>query len=327
MTRVVAYLGYKFNDWIVFNTEIEFEHGSTENEGSVSVEFATLDFLFRPEINARVGELLIPMGFVNELHEPPFYYSTFRPTPERVIIPSTWRENGAGIFGNLGERLAYRVYVVNGFDGLDFSSAGLRGGRQNGSEALANDLAVVGRFDLDVVEGLRFGGSYYVGDSGQNQDIEIGGVDYDVPDARTSVWEVHGEYRWQGLTTRALWTQARVADAGTLSSLLSLAGEDDPVVSRRMIGGYGEIAYDVIPLFFPGSEMSLEPFFRFEYLDTQNDVPSGFLADRSFKQRIYIPGLQFKPIPNVVLKLDYRNVDDFADRDSDEVSVGFGLIF
>ena len=45
MTRVVAYLGYKFNDWIVFNTEIEFEHGSTENEGSVSVEFATLDFL------------------------------------------------------------------------------------------------------------------------------------------------------------------------------------------------------------------------------------------------------------------------------------------
>jgi hypothetical protein len=327
MTRVVAYLGYKFNDWIVFNTEIEFEHGSTENEGSVSVEFATLDFLLRPELNVRIGEVLLPMGFVNEFHEPPFYYSTSRPTPERVIIPSTWRENGVGIFGNLGERLAYRVYVVNGFDASGFSAAGLRGGRQNGSEALANDLAVVGRLDLDVIEGMRVGGSYYVGNAGQDQDIDVAGTPFDVPDSRTSVWEVHGEYRWQGLTTRALWTQARVADAGSLSGLLSLAGEDDPVVSRRLIGGYGELAYDLIPLFFPGSEMSLEPFFRFEYVDTQNDVPSGFTADRSFKQRLYIPGIQFKPIPNVVLKVDYRKIDDFANGDDDEVSFGFGLIF
>ena len=65
-----------------------------------------------------------------------------------------------------------------------------------------------------------------------------------------------------------------------------------------------------------------------EYLDTQNDVPSGFVADRSFKQRLYIPGLQFKPIPNVVLKLDYRQVDDFSSSENeDEVSLGFGLIF
>jgi hypothetical protein len=327
MTRVVAYLGYKFNDWIVFNTEIEFEHGSTENEGSVSVEFATLDFLLRPEVNLRIGEVLIPMGIVNEFHEPPFYYSTSRPTPERVIIPSTWRENGMGIFGNLGERLSYRVYVVNGMLASDFSSAGLRGGRQNGSEAIANDLAVVSRVDLDLIPGMRVGGSYYVGNSGQDQDIDVGGTDFDVPDARTTVWEVHGEYRWQALTTRALWTQARVADAGSLSGLLSLSGADDPVVARRMIGGYGEVAYDVIPIFFPGSEMSLEPFFRFEYVDTQNEVPSGFAADRSFKQRLYIPGLQWKPIPNVVLKLDYRKIDDFADGDEDEVSVGFGLIF
>jgi len=327
MTRVVAYLGYKFNDWIVFNTELEFEHGSTENEGSVSVEFATLDFLLMPELNVRMGEVLIPMGIVNEFHEPPFYYSTFRPTPERVIIPSTWRENGLGLFGTLGERLSYRVYVVNGFLASDYSSAGLRGGRQNGSEAIANDLAVVGRVDFDVIEGMRLGGSYYVGNAGQDQSIDVGGTDFGVPDARTTVWEVHGEYRWQGLTTRALWTQAHVADAGSLSGLLSLSGADDPVVSRRMIGGYGELAYDVIPLFFPGSEMSLEPFFRFEYVDTQNDVPSGFVADRAFKQRLYVPGIQWKPIPNVVLKLDYRKIDDFANTNEDEVSLGFGLIF
>jgi len=327
MTRVVAYLGYKFNDWIVFNTELEFEHGSTENEGSVSVEFATLDFLLRPELNVRIGEVLIPMGIVNEFHEPPFYYSTFRPTPERVIIPSTWRENGVGIFGNLGEKLSYRVYVVNGMLASGFSSSGLRDGRQNGSEAIANDLAVVGRLDFDPFEGMTLGGSYYVGNSGQNQDVAIGGADFALPDARTTVWELHGQYRWRSLTARALWTQAHVADAGTLSALLTLSGADLPVVSRRMIGGYAEVAYDVIPFFFPGSEMSLEPFFRFEYVDTQNDVPSGFVADRAYKQRLYVPGIQFKPISNVVLKVDYRSVDDFADSSRDEVSFGFGLIF
>ena len=327
MTRVVAYLGYKFNDWIVFNTEIEFEHGTTAEDGSVSVEFATLDFLLMPELNIRAGEVLIPMGFVNEFHEPPFYYSTFRPTPERVIIPSTWRENGLGIFGNLGERLSYRVYAVNGMVASDFRSSGLRGGRQSGSEAIANDLALVGRLDLDVFEGMRIGSSFYSGNSGQDQDIEIAGSDVSLPDARTTIWEVHGEYRWQALTARALWTPARVADAGTLSNLLTASGASNAVVARRMIGGYGEIAYDIVPLFFPGSEMSLEPFFRFEYVDTQNDVPSGFSANRAYKQRMYIPGLQFKPIPNVVVKLDYRKVDDFAQSSRDEVSLGFGLIF
>jgi len=73
--------------------------------------------------------------------------------------------------------------------------------------------------------------------------------------------------------------------------------------------------------------MSLEPFFRFEYVDTQNDVPRGFTADREFMQRLYVPGVQFKPIPNVVLKLDYRKIYNFAKTGGDEVSFGFGLVF
>ncbi|MBW2415940.1 MAG: hypothetical protein JRG76_15685, partial [Deltaproteobacteria bacterium] len=128
-TRMVMYLGYKYNDWIVFNTEIEFEHASTGEDGSVSVEFATLDFLLDDAFNVRAGLVLIPMGFLNEMHEPPFYYGTQRPSPERAIIPSTWRENGVGIFGTFAEALEYRVYVVNGMDASGYSSKGLRGGR------------------------------------------------------------------------------------------------------------------------------------------------------------------------------------------------------
>ncbi|MFI5317701.1 MAG: hypothetical protein ACHQ6T_18510 [Myxococcota bacterium] len=327
LDREVLYLGYKFNDWITWNSEIEFENGTTEKDGSVSVEFSTLDFLFEPEFNARVGVLLLPMGITNEVHEPPFTYSTFRPQVEQLIIPGTWSDYGAGFFGKIGEQLSYRIYVVDGLDALGYESSGLREGRQGASNALAKDLAVVGRLEWEPLEGLSVGGSYYTGGSGQGQQMDISGTEFKVPKARTSIWELHSTYHWRGLTANGLFAQARVADAGELSALFTAAGNQQPVISRRMLGGYVEVAYDLIPLFAPGSEMSLEPFFRWEYLDTQNDVPLGFTADRMWQQRVYVPGIQFKPIPNVVLKLDYRNVDDFAGKAGDQVDFGFGLVF
>ena len=138
----------------------------------MSVEFAALDYLYHPALNFRAGLVLVPMGFVNEVHEPPFFLGTQRPTPERAIIPSTWRENGVGIYGELGEgRLQYRAYAVNGFDASGFTSSGLRGGRQKGSRAKANDLGFVGRVDFEPLAGWLVGGSYYRGDSGQDQDF------------------------------------------------------------------------------------------------------------------------------------------------------------
>ena len=327
LTRATLYVGYKYNDWIVWNSEIEFEHATTEKNGSVNVEFATLDFLLAPEFNLRMGEVLLPMGITNEVHEPPFYYGTRRPVAETQIIPSTWSEYGLGFFGGLGERTRYAFYVVDGLDALGYESSGIREGRQGSSEALANDLAVVAALEFDVLQGWVVGGSYYVGGAGQSQSVALVTGDVGVPSTRTAIWELHTKYQYRGLSARALWTQAHISDAGSLSELLLLSGAELPVIASQMIGGYAEVAYDVMPVFFPGSEMSLEPFFRFEYVDTQNDVPNGFLADRAFKQRIYVPGIQFKPIQNVVLKLDYRKVDNFADTDGDEVSLGFGLVF
>jgi hypothetical protein len=326
MLRMVMYLGYKFSDRILFNTEIEFEHATTSanfegDSGDVSVEFATLDFLMHPSMNLRTGLLLVPMGFVNEIHEPPYFFGTQRPEAERRIIPTTWRENGAGIFGRLGESLEYRAYVVNGLKAEDFSSSGLRGGRQKGNRTLAEDIAFVGRVDFTPYPGLLVGGSYYTGDSGQDRQV----AGRPLPDARTSIWEAHAQYQHGGLHLRGLYTQAHVSDAGTLSAVLGVAANQP--VARKMIGGYAEIAYDVMPLLFPNSEMSLSPFFRFEYLDTQKDIPSGFSRDRGARKRLFVPGLSFKPHPNVVLKLDYRNIDDFEGEDADELNVGFGVAF
>ena len=327
-TRAVLYVGYKFTDSLVFNSEIEFEHATTSENGAVSVEFAALDYLYRPELNFRAGLLLLPMGFLNEMHEPPFYYGTQRPEPERRIIPTTWRENGAGIFGTLlQERVQYRAYVVNGFDATGFSSSGLRGGRQKGSEAKAEDLSFVARVDYEPRPGMQLGASYYQGNSGQDQRFTqpVSGATVKLPNVSTRIWEVHGELQRGPLHLRALYTQAQLSDAGELSRALELSSGRP--VAERMFGGYGEIAYDVMQILSPDSEKELSPFFRFEYLDTQADIPSGFTRDRGQPRRLYIPGIQFKPHPNVVLKLDYRNIDTWGGDTADEISVGFGVAY
>ena len=109
---------------IVFNSEIEIEHAD-----EIFLEFATLDFLWKDWVNARAGLMLLPIGFLNEIHEPPFFFGVNRPDVERNIIPSTWRENGVGLFGSWDDLVHYKLYVVNGLNAAGFTSSGLRGGR------------------------------------------------------------------------------------------------------------------------------------------------------------------------------------------------------
>ena len=133
LERGVLYIGYKFTDSILFNSEIEFEHASSgegaELKGEVGIEFASLDFFIDPIANARAGLVLMPMGLVNRIHEPLFYFGNHRPEVEQRIIPSTWREMGAGLFGSITPNLTYTAYVVNGLDAKGFSSDGIAEGR------------------------------------------------------------------------------------------------------------------------------------------------------------------------------------------------------
>jgi hypothetical protein len=322
--RFVLYAGYKFTDRILFNSEVEIEHASTGEDGSISVEFATLDFLLTDWANVRLGLLLLPMGFLNEIHEPPFYFGTHRPSLERRIIPSTWRENGAGLFGSfLGDQLEYKLYVVNGFDASGFSASGLRGGRQKGSKALAEDFAVVGRLDWRPVHGLLLGTSGYVGNAGQDQvDSDTGLA---LPDALTSIWEARAQYRRWGLHMRGLFTWATVNQADRLNAALGNAA--DAAVAEEMLGAYGEIAYDIWQWISPGSEMTLEPFYRYEWVDTQQAVPDGYVRNQALRNQIHTVGMSYKPIPNVVLKADYRNVSAEEGSPADEVNLGIGLVF
>jgi hypothetical protein len=330
--RAVLYVGYKFNDNWVVNSEFEFEHAGDGGGGSVSTEFLTVDYLWKEEVNARVGLVLLPMGFINEIHEPTFFFGAERPEVERLIIPTTWRENGAGIFGRIADRVSYRAYVVNGFKGEDFNSSGFRKGRQKGSRALANDFAFVARADVDIVPGLFVGGSVYTGQSGQDGDftksISDGGdgINRSLPNALTTIYELHAQYKGHGLSLRALWTEAFIDDAGRLSRAL-VKGPDESV-ANHMRGWYIEAAYDIMPLIQDDTRMSLEPYFRFESYDTQRDVSNlGFRRDKSKDIDLITVGLQFKPIYQVVFKLDYRHFDPDQGHRADEVQALVGYVF
>lgn len=316
--RMVLYAGYKFTDNILFNSELEFEHGSTEKGGSVSVEFAALDFFIDPMANVRAGMVLMPMGFVNLIHEPPFYFGNNRPEVERQILPSTWRDVGVGLFGEVLPNLTYTAYVVNGLDAANFNADGIRSGRQQGSQATAENLAFVGRLDYapSVVPGLSFGGSAYAGNSGQNQPFAGKKAD-----AFTQLYEGHVQWKYRGLEFRTLGSWGHIDDAGVLSAAKG------QTIGEENYGWYSEAGYDILPLLNANTTQYLAPFFRYEQLDTIARAPVGFSDDEAKNKKIYQFGLQYKPIPNVVIKADYRNFMAKKGSLPDDFNLGFGFIF
>lgn len=319
--RAIVYLGYKWNERFLFNSELEFEHASTEQGGSVSVEFAYIDFLYRSEMNLRGGMVLIPVGFVNELHEPTVFYGANRPQVERVIIPTTWRENGGGVFGELGP-VTYRSYVVAGLDGSGFAaSSGLRGGRQKGSESLAEDFAWTGRVDLAGFPGFLVGGSFFLGGSGQGETAPTG----ETIGAAVHLFDLHAQYNVRGLQLRGLYARSTVGDAGLINESLGLTG--DASVGSELGGWYLEASYDWVGLASYGSNWSVSPFVRYESFDTQAGVPLGYERDPANDRSVITVGAEFKPLSSVVLKLDYQDFRNRAGTGTNQWNFGVGYQF
>ena len=319
MYRMILYTGYKFTDKIIFNSELEIEHGTTaRNGGTVSVEFAALDFFIDPMANVRAGMVLTPMGFINQIHEPPFYFGNNRPEVERVIIPSTWRELGVGLFGQITPELNYTAYVMNGMDAANFTSKGIRDGRQSGANAQAENFAYVARLDYTptYLTGVTLGGSAYLGNS--DQDKLYAGQRID---AFTQLYEGHIQWKYRGLEFRALGSVGRIGDAAILSKAKG------QTIGSENYGWYTEVGYDVLPLIMPSTDQYFAPFFRYEQMDSLAKVPNGLPDNGNLNRQIYQFGLQYKPIPNVVIKADYRNFEAQKGIAADDVNLGFGFIF
>lgn len=333
--RFILYAGYKFNDWIVMNTELEFEHAGIGNSGSkepeVYTEFSYIDFLLQNGFNVRAGLLLMPIGVINEYHEPTVYHGVLRPDVEINIIPGTWRDIGVMAYGEVGE-LKYDAALVNGLRANSFTnSTWIRSGRQQGAKVNADALASLVRINYEPVTDFLIGGAYYSGkaDEGKGGD-EDKSTD---KEGTVNLLEVHAQYQIKGLYLRGFYAKGSLDanDAFKLDSTLSKVG-------KEVEGWYLETSYDVMPFIKSGAEMSLTPFVRYEAYDTNKDVFAGQTRDKKLDRTVTTYGLGFKPHPNVVIKADYQYRDtassllegkgtNLDENKIDQFNIGVGFIF
>ncbi len=201
LRRLIIYTGYRFNDWILFNSEIEYEHSGFERHedvvtavdfinrqttqdtvlgGGVEAEFAYLDFAPLDPFHIKVGLNLMPIGIINRMHEPTVFHSVNRPYTEKLIIPSTWRELGIISRGEvLDKRVVFNIGIVNGLNATHFNRDSWIGedGSYRGSEASLHGLAGILNLELFPLAGVNLGASYYQGEAGQGQITKIKDTD------------------------------------------------------------------------------------------------------------------------------------------------------
>jgi len=333
ISRLVVFVAHEFSDAFRAYTELEVEHALScaTCPGAVELEQAYVDWRVAGDaLGLRAGLILVPMGIINQWHEPPIFHGVVRPRVDTAIIPSTWREIGVGVFGQPLDWLRYEAYAMTGLDPLGFSASGVGGGRQNGALARANAWAGVARVEVEPLLGVVIGASVYASDLGPNARGQVflrDGTPLDLSLPAVG-WAADGRWRRGGVEFRAVLAEWRLPESQALMATFDAAGARNFADMRSpvptvMRGGYVETSYDVLRPFGLGHQ--LLPFVRVEGYSTQAEVPEGYEANPQYSVRETTFGLSYRPIQQVVIKADYqlRNVKLGFDQTQLNFGVGF----
>ena len=319
--RFVLILNHSFSPRIRFVGELELEHAfveGLEEGGEVELEQAYVDFLLTRSFNIRAGMLLVPMGIINERHEPPVYHGVERPFVDTVIIPSTWFDTGAGVHGEIGRGIRYRAYAMAPLNALEFSAGdGIRGGSQQGSASNVRSVAFAGRTEYVGVPNLTIGASVWHGRS----DFELRRLHVPV-----RVADVDVRFKQRRLETRAQLAHVSIGDAAAVNDAVQRITGISPNVARGLRGFYGEASYRV---WAAGPSKDLVGFFRYENFDTQFRMPAGFIPLKEFDRDAFVVGVTYFPDPDVAVKADYirqRNQSGVV-KSPNSFNVGLGWWF
>jgi hypothetical protein len=317
--RLVMLFGYKFNDKVSFLTEIEWEHVK-----EVYVEQAFVNYSFSTALNLRGGLMLVPMGYVNEYHEPPVFYGVERPGLDNYVVPTTWRELGIGATGNLQNvSLKYQAYVFNGFisykdgQGTLRGVDGLRKGRQKGAESVIHNPNLSVKLDYYGILGLKLGLAGYFGET-QSDDPSVDGSTVGV-----NMVGVNASYAYNNLDLRGqyIWSSLTGTEAYN-----SLTGSD---LGSKMNGFYVEAAYNIMPLIDRNTTKRFALFSRYEMYNTHADTAGGLMQNKAYDRSNITLGFDFKIAPGVAIKSDYQWFND-ALQGSDpknQFNAGIGVMF
>ncbi len=311
--RIITYLGYRFNERAQFFSEIEFEH---TNE--IYVEQAFVNYRFNDKLNFKTGVILVPMGYVNEFHEPTLFNGVERPNVDKYIIPSTWREMGAGFQGLFKKAsIKYQLYVLNGFNGYTGAarlsgSNGLRNARQGGDESSFTRPSVTGKISYFGFDKLLIEASAYIGKTEsslyngleRNNTVAISQADSTV--VGISMAGLNVSYSAKRLMFRG---QAIYTSLSNTDQYNAFTGSN---VAKGILGGYAEVSYKFD--LKKDDYLQMIPFVRYEYYDTHFKVDELVNRNKAYAREELLIGIGLKPAPGLIFKADYQlfrtKVDD-----------------
>ena len=315
--RLVLLFGYKFNDKVQFVTEIEFEHVK-----EVFIEQAFLNYNVYNNINLRGGLMLVPMGIVNEYHEPTTFNGVERPSMDKSIVPTTWREIGFGVSGKINNaNLKYQAYIFNGFASVNGTkvlggSNGLRNGRQKGAESTINSPVFSTKLDFYGIQGLRLGLSGYFGRTQPTDDVE----DFDGADVGISMIGLDARYENNRFSARGQFINTNISDTEAYNNL------NGANLGSQLQGWYLEGAYNLLAT---NNEQKLIAFVRYEDFDTHASVEGNLTKNLKYDREEVTFGLSYHIAPGAVVKADYQiknNAVPSSDA-SNQLNIGIGIWF
>ncbi|GAA6136031.1 hypothetical protein NBRC116188_28210 [Oceaniserpentilla sp. 4NH20-0058] len=294
--RFVLFIGKELNSTTRFFSEFEVEHSLAGDgkPGEVEIEQAFIEKDINDSLSAKAGLFLIPVGILNETHEPDTFYGVERNNVEKNIVPSTWWEGGAALTIK-GETLSYDVALHSGLN-IDVvgGKSTPRKGRQKVAKAEANDLAVTARVNYKPAAGISLGATFQY-----QEDVTQG-----VASIEGQLIEAHAVVEQGDLSLRALYAQWSFDD--------KLATFKDG--AEKQSGFYLEPAYKVTK--------DLGVFARYSSYDNL----AGNSADTEVNETAF--GANYWLAETVVLKLDYNQKDDTAsDTTTDTLNLGVGYSF
>ena len=317
--RLVLLFAYKFNDKTQFVTEVEFEHVQ-----EVYVEQAFVNHNIADNVSLRGGLMLIPMGILNEYHEPTTFNGVERPGVDNRIVPTTWREIGVGVNGRWDDAsIKYQAYIFNGFNsvlindggditkGLFGGAKGFRGGRQKGIQSTISSPNYSFKVDYFGVQGLKLGLSGYFGDS----QVEEGTIFKDEAKIGMKMFGLDARYVNHRFSARGQFIQTFIDGAQDYNDV---TGSD---LGDEMQGWYLETAYNLLP---QNKSQKLDAFVRYEEHNTHATV-SGLPKNDSFDRNDITVGLSYHIAPGVVVKGDHQWFDNAVEGNKANKQLNFGI--
>ena len=322
LRRAVIGIQHRFDEKTKVVAEFEWEHGvvSAEDQGESEIEQLYVEREFNNGLRGKAGLFLMPVGLLNQNHEPTAYYGVERNFVETAIIPTTWREAGVGLSGEFGDGFTWDTGLTTGFDLTKWDAASSEGREsplgaihQEGQLAKSRDLQLHGALNWRGYPGLLVGGSVFTGKAGHAT------TDFAANDARVTLAELHTRYTPGAWDLSALWAYGRISNTETLNA--TFAGNPTPVPSS-FAGWYLQAAYKL----WEGGDYALSPFARFESFDTARTYasqPAGLGVPTAPYERVATVGANLMVGQGVVLKADYQKFREDKSRDRVNLGVGF----